>query len=164
MMKLAIPEMEKDEIFKSLKAIEMYQRCYDPYTGRFFIPLEDIGYKESMGILLLIRNGYAMSLCREADGYSVDSYCIYSLEDDTGEYRKVTSCGNILYDLLHKNKVHYFTEMSLQEYMDNELYQKAIDSVLGVTPNFKYWVNGYTIAMVCDGENLKFIEVLEPCV
>ena len=162
---MQVPELNREQLKDFLIKNEFYADYYDHYTGRFFIPFRKVDEKETKCILLLIRNGYAMTVCRQIDGYDEDIYCLYSLDDDTQGCRELKSCRNLLYDLLHSKGVHYFKEKSFEEYTKYDSYQEAIDFVLGLSFHMSNWVDDYSLAMICDEKGyLKFIEVLEPCV
>lgn len=132
---------------------------YDPYCGRFSIPMKDINVENTEVILELLRNGYAMSAYENEGGMLC--YTVFCLETDCGGYRDITICKEKLSDIEKSFNCNYFTKVSFDNYNKNA--QNIIDTVLLKTSSFDEQVEDYSIVVVCDGNCFKFIEALDIC-
>lgn len=133
---------------------------YDPYCGRFGVPMKEVNVEKTEVILSLLRNGYAMSAFEDGDG--VLCYTIFSLKDDCQGYGKIDKCKDTLAKFEGTFNCKYFTKVSFDNY--NESIQSLIDTVLLKSSLFENQVDGYSIVVVCDGDSFKFIEALDVCV
>lgn len=133
---------------------------YDPYCGRFGIPLKEVDAEKSDVIISLLRSGFAMSIYKDYGGEI--SYVIYELAEDTAGYSNINKCKDLLASIIQRFNCKYFSKVSFDNY--NESIQSIIDTVLLESSYFVNQVDGYSIALVCEGDYFKFIEVLDACV
>lgn len=133
---------------------------YDPYCGRFGIPLKEVDAEKTDVIISLIRNGFAMTMYEESDNEL--SYVLFSLEDDSAGYSNINKCKDLLTSVIQRFNCKYFSKVSFDNY--NESVQSIIDTVLLESSYFINQVDGFSIALVCEGDYFKFIEVLDACV
>lgn len=138
-------------------------KYHDKHTGRFHVPFAEVDGNISSEMLSLMKVGYALSAYDNGDE---NVYTLFNLEQDSARYTKAIDkeIRETLYDLLHNNGCHFCTEMSVDQYFSNELYQNAFDKVLlNGTVRVK-GVELWTIVLVCsaDGKNFEFIQA-EDC-
>lgn len=134
---------------------------YDPYCGRFGIPIADVDGDKSEFILSLLENGYAMTAYENG---GVEYYTIYNLEDDSQGFGKVSKCKEKLMHFQSQFGLRYFTKVPLEEYASNERAQKIIDYILTESAYLSNQVNGYSLALIVEESCFKFIEVLDACI
>lgn len=143
------------------KAINSVLReYYDPYCGRFGIPMKEVNVEKTEVILSLLRDGYAMTAFEDGDG--VLCYTIFNLKDDCQDFGKIDKCKDILAKFEDTFNCKYFTKVSFDNYSEN--IQSLIDTVLLESSLFENQIDGYSIVVVCDGDSFKFIEALDVCV
>ena len=138
-------------------------KYYDKRHGWFLISFSEAKGSLAEGILEVLRNGYVMKV---VDDGLRKYYMLFSIGLDTSGCTALFLCREKLYDLLHnKCGVHYFTKMSLKEYMSNRKYQNAIDYVLEKTQRDEYNVDGWSIALTINTDgDFEFVEVKDACI
>ncbi|MGV3076483.1 hypothetical protein ACEE21_15520, partial [Clostridium baratii] len=112
---------------------------YDPYCGRFGIPMKDVNSEKTEAILTLLRNGYAMTAYEDEDRNFF--YTIFNLKDDSQGFGKIDKCKDVLFKLESGFNCKYFTKVSFDNY--NGSVQSLIDTVLWKGALFENQVDGY---------------------
>ena len=138
-------------------------KYHDKHTGRFYVPFTEVDSNISSEMLALMKVGYALSAYDNGDE---NVYTLFNLEHDCTRFSKVADkeIKETLYDLLHNNGCHFCTEMPVDKYFSNELYQNAFDKVLLNGTVRVRGVELWTVVLMCssDGKNFEFIQA-EDC-
>lgn len=140
------------------REIDILEDYYDSQFGAYSIPFMDIDASITEAIIVLLRNGYALSCY--TDEYEEMNYSLFNLQDSCEGFQEVNVCKDLLKRELASQKSKPFIKVSLATYRDNEVCQTIIDRVLLKCSNSANNVDCYSIALVVEGDYLKFIEVL----
>lgn len=132
----------------------------DPYTGRYLIPYNSANVDVTLAILCLIENGYALT--SYIDG-GQKCYALYEIAEDCKNFQNVSNFKNRLKKICNTKGVTPFIKVSLDSYSNSELCQEVIDLILE-TSSPSYSIEGHSLALISDRQNLKFIEVLDACI
>lgn len=133
------------------------RKYYDPYCGRYGIPVKEVNSDISEDIVKLLNIGFCMSMYSNG---GEDYYVIFNIKEDCKSYSDIDKCKGLLESLLSKLHMSYFTSVSIEGYTLSYNYQRAVDYVLKESFN----VERYSIVLICKDDRFKFIEVLDACI
>ena len=147
-------EKVKDAVHKNYRHMFKF---YDPYTGRFIIPFEEVDYSISDCILYMLGHGWALSAYDDCgDKY----YTVFSLRDDSSGWCLVNATSitfNILDRILKKKGYKYAPGIKLDYYKNNMEAQELVDYVL--IEGYQNQYKGISIGVIKEYDSLMFIGV-----
>ena len=143
------------------EAKDALDNYYDPYCGRFVIPIDDVNGDITEAILSLLKNGFAMFAYEDSN---VCNYILFSIADDCKGFGEVNKCKEVLRNLLGQFGLRYFDKLPLQEYATNNRAPVLIDYILKEGSLLRNKVDGYSLVLVVEDDSFKLIEVLDACI
>lgn len=150
--KVSLYEVDKDKFLKILQS-SIFSNYYDPYTGRFYVPLKDINSNiDVLKTLLLLMNsfGYFLDLDKNGEEYS---YTLFKPCNDSKGFRYIDSCKSILADACKNKGIKPFSSISYNDYISNSKAQEVIDEVLDE------YMGNWTICLRMVNKVFHFVEV-----
>ena len=148
-------DIDYKDISAKRKAMNGYLKSfYDINTGSFLVPFPRITENMIEEIISLLKNGFVMT-CNTKNSILYYEICEVGVGCDS--YGEISKCKEEYSEYLSRYSNKYFTEIPLN--MFNFLNSTMVDNLL-----FKYSYKifskeGYSIALTCSEDSLKFVEI-----